>query len=235
MWQIMRFAVAFHGWRERDGDAGRSCPPAEVLVRERGGSCWEGAAEGCFAAGDGLSAAADPHQPAGTWALVSQQSGRRCQVFWQWPLGRSASSCPGHILVPLVMSVAELGCVESGTAVSASVLLPPCLHQGWGCGSLGVPSLLVLGWVFHTEGAGGQEWSTLIDILGAKCPWPWIFGCYLEFCAGKPPPHCCAPSRARWELLTHQGGGQRSRSRVTEPPPALHRDGSQAVFSGCAA
>lgn len=64
----------------------------------------------------------------------------------------------------------------------------PLAHTWDGAvGAWGSHHCWALGWVFHTEGAGGQAWSTLIDILGAKCPWVWIFGCSLEFCAGKPP------------------------------------------------
>lgn len=148
MWQIMSFAVAFHVWRE-----GRRCrqtnPPGEVLARGQGGFCWEGAAEGCFAAGDGVSAAGSvlqgmgsvlqliPTTPQGCGliiALVSQQSGRRCQAQECQSL-----PCPGDILVLLTMSVPEPGCVESGEAVSAGVLLPAVLTPAMGLWEPGGP------------------------------------------------------------------------------------------------
>lgn len=71
-------------------------------------------------------------------ALVSQQSGSRCQVLWQWPLGRSASPCP-------VLSLSPCPCQYQNPAVwsQGKLCLPvSCSHLGRGCVNLGVPSLL---------------------------------------------------------------------------------------------
>lgn len=55
--------------------------------------------------------------------------------------------------------------------------------------------------------------------IGEKCAGAWIFGRSLEPCTGKCPPRCCAPSRARWELLIQQGGSPRSRNWAAEDDP----------------
>lgn len=47
--------------------------------------------------------------------------------------------CPGDILVLLTMSVPEPGCVESGEAVSAGVLLPAVLTPAMGLWEPGGP------------------------------------------------------------------------------------------------
>lgn len=94
------------------------------------GFAWEGTADGCFAAGGGVSAAADPHQPTGMWARHStgvtakwqEMPGALAVASWQ---ECQFLPCSGHILVLLVISVPEPGCVESGKALSAGVLLAP--------------------------------------------------------------------------------------------------------------
>lgn len=139
---------------------------------------WEGAAEGCFAAGDGVSAAADPHQPPGMWthhstgvaAKWQEVPGALAVASWQECQFLPSS---GHILVPLAISVPEPGCVESGKALPAGVLLPPCSPQGWGCGSLGVPSLLGpwVGFPHRRSRRAGMEHSDRHPDRGAKCPW----------------------------------------------------------------
>lgn len=126
----------------------------EMQERGWGGFCWEGAAEGCFAAGDGVSAAADPHQPAGMWAHHSAGGTAKWQempgalAVAPWQESRFLP-CSGVLLVSLTMSVPEPGCVGSGEVVSASALLPPCSHQGWAVGAWGSHHCWLLGWLFH--------------------------------------------------------------------------------------
>lgn len=126
--------------------------------------------------------------------LVSQQSGSRCQVLWQWPLGRSASPCPCQYQNLAVWSQGKL------------ILPVSCSYLGWGCGSLGVSSLLG-DWVdlpHRRRRRAGMEHSdrhprTRMS-LGMNI---WLLSGILCWKAAT---YCCAPSRARWELLIHQGG-----------------------------
>lgn len=143
------------------------------------GFAWEGTADGCFAAGGGSVLQLIPTNLQGCGlviALVSQRSGRRCQVLWQWPLGRSANSCP-----VLVISLSCWSYQYQNLAVWSQgklCLLVSCLPQGWGCGSLGVPSLLGpwVGFPHRRSRRAGMEHSDRHPDLGAKCPWAWIFG-----------------------------------------------------------
>lgn len=207
----------------------------EMQERGWGGFCWEGAL--LQGMGSVLQLIPTSLQGCGLiTALVAQQGGRRCLVLWQWLLGRSAGSCP-----VLVFSLSPWPCQYQNLTVWGQgklclpVLCSPLARTRDGLWEPGDPITAGSLGGFSTEGAGGQAWSTLINILDAKCPWLWIFGCYLEFCAGKQPtpPNCCAPSRARWELLIYQGGVRGAEAGWQSYPQ--HRDVSQAVFSGCAA
>lgn len=181
------------------GERGKEMQAEPALQgRGWGGFCWEGAAEGCFAAGDGVSAAADPHQPAGTWARHSKVAGdARCSgsgplalpaLSWSYPCP------PDHVST------------RSWLWSQGQLCLPP----GMGCGSLGVPSLLApwVGFPHRRSRRAGMEHSDRHP--RCKISLGVTIGLLSGILCWKAPPslphHCCASSRARWELLMHQGG-----------------------------
>lgn len=117
----MHFAAAFHARREGDGDAGGMAERASFGRGQGGCFAWEGAAEDCFAAGDGIRAAADP-QP-GAQACHSTGVTQK----WQKMPGDLGGVLlqESQFLVPLTMWVPEPGSVGS----EEGVLLPPaCSH-----------------------------------------------------------------------------------------------------------
>lgn len=150
-------------------------------------------------------------------ALVSQHSGRRCQALWQWPLCRSPGSCP-VLVVSLVPPPARCGTCTGlrggrGRRVCWCPAAPlPTLGTGLqeAAGPLRPGSLG--GFCMQTCPERSQD-------IGEKCAEAWIFGRSLEPRTGKCPPRCCAPSRARWELLIQQGGSPRSRNWAAEDDP----------------
>lgn len=171
------------------------------------------------------------HHSTGVTAKWQQMPGALAVAPWQ-----ECQSLPCPILVPLPMSGPERGCVKSGKADCASVLLPPCSYLGWGSGSLGVPSLLGpwVGFPHRRSRRAGMEHSDRHPrcklSLGVNI---WLLSGIL--CWKAPPPSLLCPFQSYMGVIDPSGRSQRSRSWVTELPPALHRDVSQAVFSACAA
>lgn len=159
-------------------------------------------------------------------ALESQRSSRWCEVVWQSFLCRRPAPALVIYLIPRPYAVPELGCVVSGESVCAGVLLP--LGRAWT--GLRIPFILgpCVGFACKRSRRTGMAISDRSKYLGKKCS--WVFGCSVESCTGKSPPHCHAPFRVRWELTPArlESGEQRLGSRGL--PPALHRDVSQAVF-----
>lgn len=226
MWRLIYFASGFHARREGDGDVGGMAERASFGRGRAGCFPWEGAAEDCFVAGNGIGTADDP-QP-GTQACHSTGVTEKWQKMpgdlGVVPLQES------QVLVPLAIWVPEPGSVGS----EEGVLLPLLAHTGdgaaKGCGS---HLSCILGWVLH---ARGQAWISLIDVKTwvRNAPGPEYLAVLLHLELERA--HLIAvplpvSDGSYWSSREGVRGVETGWQRT---PPALHRDVSQAVFIGCA-
>lgn len=160
MWQVTHFAVAFHAWREGDGDAGG-------LAEQE--SFRSGAGQGVLLGRDLLGIALLREMGSAQQLITSQTTATGVShsevvedVRW---FGSHSFTGDQLLLWSYTWSPGHMRCLNLAVWCQGKVCVlgscSPLPVLGRGCG---FHSSWVLAWVLHARGAGGQAWRSLIDL-----------------------------------------------------------------------